>query len=143
MNRNRGFSLVEIAMVVAIALILLSLGLTAINSQLSSAAYSITKKRQDVIKDALANYLGARRSFPCPYVPIAGTAATGIAPPQTGAPLSCPSFRTVPYVTLGLAREAAEELVFVSEVGVERGAVDRRAIREILDGDGVEVFFGE
>ena len=109
MNRNRGFSLVEIAMVVAIALILLSLGLTAINSQLSSAAYSITKKRQDVIKDALANYLGARRSFPCPYVPIAGTAATGIAPPQTGAPLSCPSFGAVPYVTLGLGREAAED----------------------------------
>ena len=49
MDRARGFSLVEIAMVVAIALILLSLGLTAINSQLSSTAYSITKKRQDAI----------------------------------------------------------------------------------------------
>jgi prepilin-type N-terminal cleavage/methylation domain-containing protein len=32
MNRARGFSLVEIAMVVAIALILLSLGLTAITN---------------------------------------------------------------------------------------------------------------
>ena len=110
MNRARGFSLVEIAMVVAIALILLSLGLTAINSQLSSTAYSITKKRQDAIKDALIGYLGARKSFPCPYVVVAGTAATGIAPAQTGAPLACPqAFGVVPYTTLGLAREMAED----------------------------------
>ncbi|HYK14133.1 MAG TPA: hypothetical protein VEW70_09125, partial [Burkholderiales bacterium] len=97
-------------MVVAIALILLSLGLTAINSQLSSTAYSITKKRQDAIKDALIGYLGARKSFPCPYVAVAGTAATGIAPAQTGAPLACPlAFGVVPYTTLGLAREMAED----------------------------------
>jgi prepilin-type N-terminal cleavage/methylation domain-containing protein len=111
MKRTRGFSLVEIAMVVAIALILLSLGLTAINSQLSSTAYSITKKRQDAIKDALIGYLGARKSFPCPYVPVAGTPATGIAPPQSiAAAPACPQvFGTVPYATLGLAREAAED----------------------------------
>lgn len=110
MNKSRGFSLVEIAVVVAIALILLSLGLTAINAQLSSASYSLTKKRQEAIKDALIAYLGSRKSFPCPFVPVAGTPATGIAPAQTGVPPACPAvFGTVPYATLGLAREAAED----------------------------------
>src|SRR5215203_5882256 len=110
MDKSRGFSLVEIAVVVLIALVLLSLGLTAINAQLSSAAYSLTKKRQDGIKDALISYLGTRRSFPCPYVPVAGTAVTGLAPAlAVGPPPSCASFGTVPYASLGLAREAAED----------------------------------
>src|SRR4051812_19667228 len=97
-KKNHGFSLIEIAMVVAIALILLSLGLTAINAQLSSASYSVTKKRQEAVKDALVAYFGARKSFPCPYVPTSGSAATGIAPGLTGSPATCPtSFGTVPF----------------------------------------------
>jgi len=109
MNKSHGFSLVEMAMVVAIALILLSLGLTAINSQLTSAHYAITKKRQEAIKDALIAYLGARKSFPCPYVPTAGTPATGTAPLLAGPVPACASFGTVPYAALGLAREAVED----------------------------------
>lgn len=110
MKRNYGFSLIEMAIVVAIGATLLTLGLAALNSQSNSAGYSITKKRQDLIKDALIAHLGANKRFPCPYVPTIGSAATGKAPPQSGAPPACPqSFGTIPFATLGLAREIGED----------------------------------
>ena len=110
MKRNYGFSLIEMAIVVAIGATLLTLGLAALNSQSNSAGYSITKKRQDLIKDALIAYLGANKKVPCPYVPTAGSAATGMAPAQSGAPPVCPqAFGTLPFATLGLAREIGED----------------------------------
>ncbi len=110
MRRSRGFTLIEIAVVLGIVLIIISLGLTAISSQLSSASYSITKKRQDAIKEALIAYLGANKRLPCPFVP-AGVAVTGIAPNQNaGPPPACPQvFGAVPFATLGLAREVGED----------------------------------
>lgn len=111
MRRLRGFTLIEIAVVLGIVLIVLSLGLTAISSQLSSASYSITKKRQDAIKEALIAYLGANKKLPCPQVPTAGTPVDGMAPPQAGSPFAvCPqAFGTIPFATLGLAREMGED----------------------------------
>ncbi len=109
MKRNYGFSLIEMAIVVAIGATLLTLGLAALNSQSNSAGYSITKKRQDLIKDALIAHLGANKRFPCPYVPTIGSAATGMAPPacpQVGGVLP---FGTIPFATLGLAREIGED----------------------------------
>jgi prepilin-type N-terminal cleavage/methylation domain-containing protein len=104
-----GFTLIEVAIVVAIMTILLTLGLGLMNAQLSSTAYTVTKKRQDAIKDALIAYLGANRRLPCPYVPVAGTAVSGLAPAQSGSPLTCPTFGIVPFATLGLSRETGED----------------------------------
>lgn len=110
MKRNRGFTLLEIAVVVAITLTLLTLGLTAIDAQLRTASYSITKKRQDVIKDALIAYLGANKKLPCPIVPTSGTPVDGNAPSQSGTPPVCPSpSGVVPFKTLGLAREIGDD----------------------------------
>ncbi len=36
-----------------------------------------------------------------------------------------------------------EEFVLVDEVRIERGAVDRRPLGDVLDSDGVEALFGE
>ena len=114
-KRPTGFTLIEVAVVVTVALLLLSLGLTAINAQLSSASYSTTKKRQDMIKDALIAYLGVNKRFPCPYLPVLGTNVTGIDtdpnPPSYVSPPApvCASFGVVPFATLGLSREIAED----------------------------------
>lgn len=105
----RGFTLIEIAVVVAIMLTLLTLGLGLMNAQLSSTAYSVTKKRQEAIKDALIAYLGANRRLPCPYVPTPGIVVTGQAPNPSGTPPACPAFGVVPYATLGLGREIGED----------------------------------
>src|SRR5882672_7125446 len=105
----RGFTLIEISIVVGIVLMLLTLGIGLMNAQLSSASYSITKQRQTAIKDALVAYLGANRRLPCPYVPVAGTVVTGLDPAQSGTPLACPTFGVVPFATLGHSREIGED----------------------------------
>ncbi len=106
-----GFTLIEIAIVVAVMTILLTLGLSLMNAQLSSTAYSVTKKRQEAIKDALIAYLGAHKHLPCPYGPITpGMTINGVAPSQQGNPPACPeSFGVVPFATLGLSRETGED----------------------------------
>lgn len=104
-----GFTLIEVAIVVAIMTILLTLGLSLMNAQLSSTAYTATKKRQEAVKDALIAYLGANRRLPCPYVPVAGTEVNGQASAQSGIPLACPAFGIVPFDTLGLSRDFGED----------------------------------
>ena len=113
MKPSRGFTLVEMAVVVVIIAALLTLGLGALNAQLSSASYTTTKQRQAAIKDALISYLGANKRFPCPYVPIAGTLPTGVdatSIPASGTP-RCQSFDfgVIPFTTLGIAREVAQD----------------------------------
>ena len=113
MKPSRGFTLVEMAVVVVIIAALLTLGLGALNAQLSSASYTTTKQRQAAIKDALIGYLGANKRFPCPYVPIAGTLPTGVdatSIPASGTP-RCQSFDlgVIPFTTLGIAREVAQD----------------------------------
>ena len=103
MKPSRGFTLVEMAVVVVIIAALLTLGLGALNAQLSSASYTTTKQRQAAIKDALIAYLGSNKRLPCPYAPTAGTAITGLAP------VACPPFGIVPFATLGIAREVAQD----------------------------------
>ena len=109
MKRSRGFTLVEMAVVVVIIAALLTLGLGALNAQLSSASYTTTKQRQAAIKDALIGYLGANKSFPCPQTATAGATPTGVAPAPSAPLPACPSFGIVPFKTLGIAREVAQD----------------------------------
>ncbi|MGK2952090.1 MAG: type II secretion system protein [Thiobacillus sp.] len=105
---SRGFTLIELSIVVVIISMLLSLGLGVLNAQLVSAAHSETKKRQAIIKDALTAYLGANKRLPCPDDPdtdgVTGVEnRTGDVP--TGACTT--NIGVVPYETLGLGRDVA------------------------------------
>ncbi len=94
-----GFTLIEMALVVALIMIFMSLGIAALSAQMSKAAYEATQKKQALIKDALINYLGRNRRLPCPsdfqpsLTPGAERTASGGAcaatPPldNTGAPM--------------------------------------------------------
>ncbi len=104
----RGFTLIEISIVVAIVLTLLTLGLSFVTAQLSSAAYSITKQRQAAIKDALIAYLGARKRLPCPIDPKTESITGKASPPALSGP-ACPQLGVVPYIDLGLSREIAQD----------------------------------
>jgi prepilin-type N-terminal cleavage/methylation domain-containing protein len=63
---SRGFTLIELSIVVVIISMLLSLGLGVLNAQLVSAAHSETKKRQAIVQDALTAYLGAHKRLALP-----------------------------------------------------------------------------
>lgn len=89
----------------------MTLGIAAFDAQLSSAALTSTKKKQEIIKDALIGYLRDNKRLPCPETTaIGGVAPTGQETRQTaGNPATlCTSYwGTVPYTTLGLTRDTA------------------------------------
>lgn len=110
-STDKGFSLVEMAVVVVLMSIFFTLGMAAFNAQVGSAALSATKKKQEIIRDALIAYLRDFKRLPCPEVTaFAGNAPTGIEGRQTASNLatSCASFwGTLPYGELGLSRDVA------------------------------------
>ena len=110
-SKSGGFSLVEMAVVVVLMSIFLTLGMAAFNAQVGSAALSATKKKQEIIRDALIAYLRDFKRLPCPEVTaFAGNAPTGVEGRQTASnpATSCASFwGTLPYGELGLSRDVA------------------------------------
>ena len=103
-GENHGFSLVEMAVVLVIAMTILTLGLGALNSVMTSSAYSETKARQTLIKDTLIAYLGAHKRLPCPDIPNIASGVTG-----TEDKTACAALGVTPYSTLGLSRDVAED----------------------------------
>lgn len=119
---SQGFTLAEMAIVVLLVGILLTFGVGLVQSQMENSAITVTKKRQDAIRDALVGYLGKYHRLPCPESALApppapnvsfdgiedragGTAGT---PPVPNPATQCVStFGTLPFVTLGLSREMA------------------------------------
>lgn len=105
--KYRGFTLVEMAVVLVIFGTLLGAGLKLLSTQAERTAIELTKKRQETIKQALTAYLGRVGRLPCPdqnAIPDGldnadRTAAT---------PASCVAqFGAVPYIDLGLDRDVA------------------------------------
>ena len=105
MAKSRGFSLIEVSIVLFIAAILLTVGLRVLTSQIENSAYSVTKTRQEAIKDALTSYLGKNSRLPCPdtATPPDGTEKRTVASPA----VCVKFFGVLPYATLGLAKEMA------------------------------------
>lgn len=105
-NLQAGFTLVELAVVIVIIGILASMGITALNVQMTNAAISVTKKNQDTIKDALIGYLGKNKRLPCPATDnLGGLDATSR---NAVVPSNCKTyFGLVPYIELGLPKSVA------------------------------------
>lgn len=112
---NGGFTLIELAIVMVIVSIMLTLGLGALNSRLLSVAHAETKKRQALVTDALTAYLGVNKRLPCPDIPnnmhgAADTSQVTGAEDRAGGVVTgacIGNIGVVPYATLGLSRELA------------------------------------
>jgi prepilin-type N-terminal cleavage/methylation domain-containing protein len=105
---QRGFALIELAVVLLILSVLLGLGLSAINAQRTKAEYEKTFAHGDAIKTALVNYLRANKRLPCPSNvgnDGAEAKAGGACNPNVVAGVS--NFGIVPWRTLGLERSDA------------------------------------
>ncbi|HEU4925224.1 MAG TPA: type II secretion system protein [Burkholderiales bacterium] len=108
--RARGFSLVELSIVVLVIGIVLTMGIGAWTANLENQAYAATAQRQAAIKEALTGYLRRNNRLPCPDSDF--TAPDGIENRATaGDPTTACSaaFGVIPYMTLGLARDAARD----------------------------------
>ena len=111
----QGFTLVEMAVVLVIIGLVMSLGIGALNAVMGSTASSATKSRQTLIKEALVSFMGSNRRLPCPDVPNNtngaagdGSGVTGVED-RTAAGACVANFGVVPYTSLGLSRDIAED----------------------------------
>lgn len=118
----RGFSLVELSVVLLIIGLIMSAGVKYLTVQFESSAYSATNTKLSTIKVSLQNYLRTYHRLPCPDTKPDGgnvgsfsttTPPDGIenrdstnTTPDTS--LSCDNASgVVPYQTLGLTRDIA------------------------------------
>jgi prepilin-type N-terminal cleavage/methylation domain-containing protein len=108
--RARGFSLVELSIVVLVIGIVLTMGIGAWTANLENQAHAATAQRQASIREALTGYLRRNNRLPCPDSDF--TAPDGVENRTTaGDPTTACSaaFGILPYTTLGLARDAARD----------------------------------
>ncbi len=110
-----GFTLAEMAVVVSIIAILMTMGLSAATSVMQNSQRTATKEKLTFVKDALTAYFLTNKRMPCPDTGsnignagrdgLENRAVGGVNPDVTSACSS--SFGTVPYVTLGISRSQA------------------------------------
>jgi len=115
MKRIRGFTLIEIAVVLFIVAILAGAIAQYLTAQIATAKQGITQARQASIKSALTNFIARNNRLPCPAITTlaSGAALDGVEAPQT--PLQCNgtilsagvATGEVPWVSLGLSSDAA------------------------------------
>lgn len=104
-KKTQGFTLVEMAVVVVLIGIVMTMGLKMVTATLDNAAYSETKSKQERIKIALIGYLRTNGKLPCPDN-SAGVATGAAATPNCNAD-EASGYGVVPWQTLGIPRESA------------------------------------
>jgi prepilin-type N-terminal cleavage/methylation domain-containing protein len=113
--RHSGFTLAEIAVVLAIIGIAMTMGLKMLTATFENSAYSETKAKQERIKLALVSFMRSNGRLPCPDTtallanPTGVEAAACTFPPLIPALLAAnraAGSGVVPWATLGLPREA-------------------------------------
>jgi prepilin-type N-terminal cleavage/methylation domain-containing protein len=117
MKQARGFTLIEIAVVLFIVSLLIGAITSYVTAQVTAAKLALTQTRQAAIKTALTNFIARNNRLPCPAIPTlaSGAAGNGVETPQTpvlcfGSTLDPPrtvATGAVPWASLGLPSDAA------------------------------------
>lgn len=100
-SAQRGFSLIELAVVLLILAVLLSLGIGALSTMYKGRQYRSTQESMDNVRRALGDYLRSNGRLPCPDTDV--NAPDG----RENAPCAAQRFGLVPHLDLGLQQDAA------------------------------------
>jgi len=118
--RNFGFTLIEMAIVLVIAGLLLTVVIGMGNALIAQSRISATKSKQETIKTAILSYIARNSRMPCPAVPIVAPGNPGYGIEATS-PGTCDAVQgfgigqarvvigLVPWITLGLSDEGGED----------------------------------
>ncbi|MBL8642502.1 MAG: prepilin-type N-terminal cleavage/methylation domain-containing protein [Rhodospirillaceae bacterium] len=117
---RRGFTLIEIAIVLVVIGLIVSGGLLAVSPVLQSAKITETRQKMATIESALLGYVIANGCLPCPAARNIGGTITGIANDGSDYTTACGSDGTclgatnnasglVPWVTLGISENDATD----------------------------------
>jgi type II secretory pathway pseudopilin PulG len=101
-----GFTLAEMAVVILLMGIAMSMGLKMLTANLDNTAYSETKSKQERIKIALIGFLRTNGRLPCPD--NTGGVATGLEISPCAA-LPALGYGIVPWQTLGIPRDTVQD----------------------------------
>ncbi len=104
-SNYRGFSLVEMAVVITLIGVLMTFGIKLASSFQDRAAFTATHNKQMLIKEALTSYLAQNGRLPCPASLVSPPTGLESPTPPTGACDVLPGF--IPYDTLGMSRDSA------------------------------------
>ena len=106
-RHNRGFTLVEMAIVLLIMGLLLGGGLSVLSVQIEQQKFKDTQKILEDAKDALVGFAIANGRLPCP----ATAASLGVESPAGGGVCTNPYNGFLPAVTLGIPGADANGLL--------------------------------
>ena len=108
-RKSRGFSLVEIAIVLAILGFVLTIGLKSTGAYLSAERRQTTVARLAGVDAALVNYVALQKRLPCPAV---GSSAAGVEAGRAAngtCSVAVLNNGVVPWVTLGISEAEAQD----------------------------------
>lgn len=101
-----GFTLAEMAIVVLLISIAMTMGLKMVTAKLENAAYSETKAKQEQIKIALISYLRTNKKLPCPDNKAGVADGLEVSPCTADA---AAGYGVVPWQALGISRDTAQD----------------------------------
>lgn len=115
-GKNRGFTTLEIAIVMLVAGALLLIGVTAFESYGKQSRQGTTEQRLEAVMDAMAAYASRNYRIPCPAnpagagpEPFGAERGSGAAGTNIGACAGNLADGIVPFLTLGLTEEEAQD----------------------------------
>lgn len=106
MNKHRGFSLLEMSVVVVIAGLLLGGLLTSVAGLQARQREAGTEQQLEEIREALGTFAALNRRLPCPANPATAATATGAGTERVPNATGCTggNHGVLPWATLGLAQ---------------------------------------
>lgn len=103
-STERGFSLIELAVVLILILVLVGMGLGSLTGLANLRARATTDEHIKTVQNALNAYLASQKRLPCPGVVTIGSAPDGQSQPN------CSIYSgIVPFAELGLSRSEVED----------------------------------